>query len=191
LKSLLEFGVSVQIKDEEGKTALHLAAEQNHIRIVKLLLKFGRARPDVRDAQGRTPLHIAAERNLKTISKMLMNHGGDPRAENGSEETAIDVAKGALGGRKGKLQELMHGSVEKKAKGFGKIGEVLRSKTMPMGAMLPADVVAPKLVMTPVGYCPLDADGKVIQLKRGIRFAKRRQAPSSPNCRVNWYAPRG
>lgn len=203
LKKLLDLGVSVQQKDEDGKTALHLATEQNNIKIVKLLLKFGRARVDARDAMGRTPLHIAAASNLKKVSTLLMNFGADPRSEDAVDETALDVARRAVRGKKGKLQDMMHNSIEKQSKGRGQVARVLRKKTaMAVGgygqaagetpkAMLPADVVAPKLVMTAVGYCPLDGDGEVIQLKRGIRFAKRRQAPSSPKGYVNWYSPRG
>merc|ERR1711865_552820 len=119
------------------------------------------------------------------------NYGGDPKHTDVFERTSIDAATSALRGKKGRLHEMMTDSVAKRKKGFHQVGQVLTEKTMPMGVQLAADVVAPKLVMTPVGYCPLDADGKVIALKRGIRFAKRRQAPSSPAGRVNWYAPRG
>merc|ERR1712232_1554177 len=142
-----------------------------------------------------TPLHIAAERNLKKISVMLMNHGADPRAASASNVTALEDAKRQrrswADSKNGRLQKLMHDSMQKRQKGVQQVGRVKTSKTMPMGAMLAADVVAPKLVMTPVGYCPLDAEGNVIERKRGIRFAKRRRAPTAPNCKVNWYAPRG
>lgn len=37
----------------------------------------------------------------------------------------------------------------------------------------------------------LQVDGEVVQLKRGIRFAKRRKGPSAPRCKVNWYSARG
>merc|ERR1711865_409166 len=55
----------------------------------------------------------------------------------------------------------------------------------------PPHLVAPKLVLTPTGYCPVDEKGKVIQMSRGIRMAKSRQMPSDPTRHVNWYAPRG
>ena len=54
-----------------------------------------------------------------------------------------------------------------------------------LGTELPSHIVAPKLVLTAVGYCP-EEDGQVVQLKRGIRYAKRRQGPSAPRGRVNW-----
>ena len=36
-----------------------------------------------------------------------------------------------------------------------------------------------------VGYCP-EEDGKVVQLPRGIRYAKKRKGPSAPRGKVNW-----
>eukprot|EP00434_Breviolum_minutum_P000393 symbB.v1.2.000333.t1/scaffold22.1/size431876/1 len=56
-----------------------------------------------------------------------------------------------------------------------------------LGTELPSHIVAPKLVLTPVGYCP-EEDGKVVQLTRGIRYAKKRKGPSAPRGKVNWYA---
>ena len=38
-----------------------------------------------------------------------------------------------------------------------------------------------------IGYCPLDDDGQVIQLKRGIRSeARKRKGPSAPRGLVKW-----
>lgn len=193
LKTLLEFGVSVKLKDEEGRTALHLAAEKNHVKAARLLLTIGSASVHARDAQGRTPLHLAAANNSKQVGSLLMNFGAEPMAEDAGERSTIDVARGALRGKKGKLQELMHDTIRKQELGTSRVGKAakLADTGGTMGATLPADIVAPKLMLTPVGYCPVGPDGKVIQLKRGIRYAKRRQAPSNPNCIVNWYAPRG
>merc|ERR1712087_578003 len=52
-----------------------------------------------------------------------------------------------------------------------------------LGAELPAHIVAPELVLTPVGHCPKEG-GKVKQLPRGIRNNTRRSAPTSPSCKV-------
>lgn len=186
LKSLLEFGVSTKQKDEDGKSALHLAVEHGRRDIVQLLLKLGRAQVDARDAEGKTPLHYAAARNDKNISKLLMNYGAHPTHEDRTEKMARESAADEA------VLEKMDAHVKNLKHGLSRVREVVRKKKiLPAGAELPADIVAPKLVMTPVGYCPLDADGNVIKLKRGIRYAKRRQAPSSPKCRVNWYAIRG
>ena len=45
--------------------------------------------------------------------------------------------------------------------------------------------------VTEIGYCPVNDDGEVYQLKRGVRFAKRRQGPSAPRGKVNWHLGRG
>lgn len=186
LQTLLEFGVSTHRKDESGKTALHMAVEEGRPDIVQLLLQFGHAQVDSRDAEGKTPLHYAAARNNEKLSKLLMCHGAHPKDEDCTEKTAIQCATDD------QILKNMESHVNTTNEALARVGKVVRKKkSMPIGAELSADIVAPKLVMTPVGYCPVDADGKVIQLKRGIRYAKRRQAPSSPNGKVNWYAPRG
>jgi len=186
LKTLLEFGVSMQRKDESGKTVLHMAVEQGRLDIVELLLKFGHAQVDPRDAEGKTPLHYAAARNDETLSKLLMSFGANPKHEDCTEKTALEGATDE------KVLKMFEHHVSMTTKALFRVAKVVRRrKIQPFGAELSADIVAPKLMMTPVGYCPVDADGKVIQLKRGIRYAKRRQAPSSPKCRVNWYSPRG
>ncbi|XP_037797640.1 transient receptor potential cation channel subfamily A member 1-like [Penaeus monodon] len=60
--------------NNEGKTALHLASQAGHTRVVQLLLSKGALLH--RDHQGRTPLHLAAEGgHSRTITAILAIHG--------------------------------------------------------------------------------------------------------------------
>lgn len=55
-----------------GKTALLLAAEKGHYRVVELLLHSGKVGPDHRDALGCTPLSLAAHYGHEAIVKLLL-----------------------------------------------------------------------------------------------------------------------
>ena len=179
LSYLLEMKANVMQKDAEGRTALHMAANQHKEDVAKLLLSRGRAHVNARDKNGRTPLHVAAEGQHVQVAKVLLRFGADARVVEPKEQEQ-------------ELQEYVAKHVERtqhRAKRAGKINWNRRVKAL--GTFLPAHVVAPKLVLTPVGYCPVEEDGKEVQLKRGIRYAKKRRGPSEPRGRVNWYAPRG
>lgn len=56
---LVGAGVSVDLSNEAGQTALHLAALHGHVGTVKALLARD-AKPLTLDAANRTPLHYAA-----------------------------------------------------------------------------------------------------------------------------------
>ena len=58
----------------------------------------------------------------------------------------------------------------------------LSGKTHGLDFGPPDGVAAPS---SQVGYCP-EEDGKVVQLPRGIRYAKKRKGPSAPSGKVNW-----
>ena len=52
----------VDEKKDDGYTALHLAALNNHVEVAELLLQGGKANPDVQNANLQTALHLAVER---------------------------------------------------------------------------------------------------------------------------------
>jgi ankyrin repeat protein len=62
LISVLEQGANVDMKDELGNTALHMAAAAGHTPIVKKLLE-NNANVNIQNNQGNTPLHQATWRN--------------------------------------------------------------------------------------------------------------------------------
>lgn len=186
---LLEMAANVKHKDEHGRTALHMAALRNRGKVTKLLCSHGRANVNAKDSHGRTPLHLATDHGSTKAAKILVRFGADPRTVDGAGRMAIDDktnAKGRTIPNRKDIVNWMKTCVVNREEQLKQLGEVEYYTNQ----RLPAHIVAPKLVLTPVGYCP-EEDGKVIQLARGIRFKKRRRGPSAASCRVNWYAPRG
>ncbi|CAB3387873.1 Hypothetical predicted protein [Cloeon dipterum] len=59
-------------KDENGATALHLAAEKGHHAFLNRLLKYG-ADHDIDDKNGNTPLQVACARNFMEIASDLLS----------------------------------------------------------------------------------------------------------------------
>lgn len=83
----------VECKVEDGRTALHMAAENGHEEMVQHLLTQ-RADCDVESADGRTPLRLALESGNEFIAQVLIQRGADVNANFASGETALTVAVG-------------------------------------------------------------------------------------------------
>jgi len=167
---------ALKFAQESLRSQLHV--ERDFAMVARLLLARGRAHVDARDALGRTPLCLAAGRGHTSSGRTLMYFGATVDAKASDGLTPLQAAKEQSGSKLAAFIEKHSKLMRKRSDEAG----VVRKKS---------HIVAPKLVMTPVGYCPEDENGKVIQLKRGIRYNKRRQGPSSPKCIVNWYSPRG
>lgn len=71
--------------------ALHCAAFNGHINIVKMLLKKG-ANPNVADNQSFYPLHLAASKKHLAIVRELIAHGADLNAVTSSLGTVLHIA---------------------------------------------------------------------------------------------------
>ncbi|KAL8189630.1 hypothetical protein R6Q57_029196 [Mikania cordata] len=122
LQKLLERGLDPNESDNNGRTALHIAASQGNINCVLLLLDHG-ADPNSRDSEGNVPLWeailgnhesvttilkdngatlfsgdvgqfscIAAEQNKLYTLKQIINHGGDITTPKTNGSTALHVA---------------------------------------------------------------------------------------------------
>ena len=59
LKCAFQQGVDMNLGDYDGRTALHLAAAEGHLRCVKFLIETCKVRHDVKDRWGQTPLSEA------------------------------------------------------------------------------------------------------------------------------------
>mmetsp|Transcript_12580 Transcript_12580/g.28138 ORF Transcript_12580/g.28138 Transcript_12580/m.28138 type:complete len:338 (-) Transcript_12580:69-1082(-) len=179
---VLDMKPNTLVKDADGKTALHLAAEAGHSEVTRQLLLIGRAPVNARDAQGQTPMLLAALAGEIETCKVLTWFGAKLETADRQGRTPLSLAPP-------ELKEWLDKHTDERTKALSECGQTLHFKQL--GVMLPHHAYAPKLVLTPVGYCPVDEDGNVEERRRGIRFAKRRKAPSGGHCRVNWYSPRG
>lgn len=95
LRELLRHGADINARgDLDGATALHAAAQNGDLAIIKALLE-GRADPNVVDNAGRTALHYAAAHSsFGALSELLV--GNDPKAlEN------LDIGAGGQAGSDG------------------------------------------------------------------------------------------
>ena len=66
----------INIQSEDGKTALHYAAQKNHLPIAELLLQKG-ADVNIQDEKGKSALHYAAEKSdlsmVKNVIFLILN----------------------------------------------------------------------------------------------------------------------
>jgi|GEM_PF-1590269 len=89
VKALLDSGADVNIHDDEGRTALHVATYNTDI--LTLLLQHG-AKVDARDQDDNTPLHSAAEYGHSQSAKLLLEHGAEVDPYNNYGETPLHKA---------------------------------------------------------------------------------------------------
>lgn len=169
---LLEMQADTRLKTALGATPLHLAACSSD-KTVSLLLSKGRSHTEARDAQGRTALHIAALLGNSNIAGVLLGFGARLDALDVNGKTPVDVA-----------------ATPRLAAQMAKYVNGRRAFERQRDEPHVPSMVAPKLVMTAVGYCP-EIDGKVVMLAKGIRVNKGRKGPNKPGQFVNWYSPRG
>lgn len=62
----------VNEKKDDGYTALHLAALNNHVEVAELLVKQAKANKDIQNTNLQTPLHLAVERQHTQIVRLLV-----------------------------------------------------------------------------------------------------------------------
>ncbi len=74
LKELLAAGAELNAADEDGKTALMLAASEGLVLNVRLLVLAG-AKIDARDGEGKNALMHAIENEHRTVIRFLRSKG--------------------------------------------------------------------------------------------------------------------
>lgn len=76
ISKLKEFGkLSADLRDDQGLTLLHWAADRGHADVVKYLVKELKIDPNCRDNENQTPLHYAAACGHLDICKVLLDMG--------------------------------------------------------------------------------------------------------------------
>ena len=85
---LLREGLSVDEKDETGKTAFWYACEELQVGMQLELLRLGCA-VDCQDSRGWTPLHEACFKGYFVQAKLLLKHQANPHKPNETGDTPI------------------------------------------------------------------------------------------------------
>ena len=86
---LLFFGASIDVKTEDGETALMLASYKGYHNIVEMLLDKG-ANVDFRNNFGETALFYAARRGFPTVVRLLLERGADNQIKSKFKDLARD-----------------------------------------------------------------------------------------------------
>lgn len=86
VRFLLDSGANANLRDRDGRTPLHWAANRGGIGLVKLLLDSG-ADVNARDNDKLTPLHAAARKDRREAAKLLLERGADLNAKDKSGKT--------------------------------------------------------------------------------------------------------
>ena len=79
----------MELGDKDGDRAIHLAAMEDQLDIVKVLLEAG-ANINVKNKKGQTALHVAIVGGFKRIIKILLEKGANSSAQVCS--ISLDVA---------------------------------------------------------------------------------------------------
>ncbi|MDY0008145.1 MAG: ankyrin repeat domain-containing protein [Bdellovibrionales bacterium] len=86
-------GASLDARDENGRSAMHIAAERGFTRCIEKLIELG-ANIDVQDRNLETPLHIAARQTHGVdTSSFLILHGADVSIKNRFGDTPFTLVK--------------------------------------------------------------------------------------------------
>jgi pectate lyase len=94
VRAFLENGIDINVKDNQGNTPLHLAAQGGHREVVEFLLSKD---SDVNTRRtgypaGDTPLHTAVRAGNIDIVELLLRNGADTDVKNESGQTPLDIA---------------------------------------------------------------------------------------------------
>jgi|SRR3990167_5094584 len=89
---LIEGEADPNIADNDGRTPLHWASQNEYLEIVKMLLTEGGADPNIADRDDKTSLHIASYFNHLEIVKVLLLNGADPNIADHKNDTPLNIA---------------------------------------------------------------------------------------------------
>ncbi|KAF2308886.1 hypothetical protein GH714_022766 [Hevea brasiliensis] len=80
------------IKDRNGRTALHCAAERGNTNVCNYLLGEVKINVNLRDRKGKTPLHCAILHGRYHTAVSLLENGANPNAATGQKFTPLHYA---------------------------------------------------------------------------------------------------
>lgn len=82
----------VDEKKDDGYTALHLSALNNHIEVAELLVHQGKASLDLQNVNLQTPIHLAVERQHTQIVRLLVKEGANLNVQDKDGDTPLHEA---------------------------------------------------------------------------------------------------
>ena len=130
-------GAKVDLKNSQGRTALHLAAGKNHIETVEVLLNH-RASVKAKDAQKNTPLHSVFVNDVKDNSKivdLLLSKGTNVNAKNKKGDTPLHLllkTTNSIPEKRSTLEKLLNKGAQINAR--NKFGETPLHKAVETGS---------------------------------------------------------
>lgn len=98
VKHLLDQGTNSNQTNDDGLTALHVAASKNHPSVVRLLLEKGRADIDRRNNDGETALALASAKGYKAVVELLLLRGANTGGVNLEGNTLFSRADASVKG---------------------------------------------------------------------------------------------
>lgn len=90
LLKCIDGGVSVNLKDSEGRTPLHWAVDRGHLNIIELLASRS-ADINAKDNEGQSPLHYAAMCEREEIGKFLVKQKADTELKDNDGNYPFDL----------------------------------------------------------------------------------------------------
>lgn len=92
LLKCVEAGVSVNVKDSEGRTPLHWAVDRGHSKVVEMLVSKD-ADVNAKDDEGQTPLHYAVVCDREGIAEFLVKQNASTDVKDNDGNTPHDVCE--------------------------------------------------------------------------------------------------
>jgi ankyrin repeat protein len=90
-EALIKHNHFLFVIDYFGQTGYHWAAKLGNIKMLNILINFGRHH-NQKDFKGRTPLYLAAVNNNKEVCKFLLDNGANPFLVDKNGKTPADAA---------------------------------------------------------------------------------------------------
>lgn len=108
LRTILDGGVNPSLRDSEGMTPLHYAADRGNAEILDILITYG-ADANSQDNEGQTPLMLAVMCENEDIVRSLLQKevGADVTIRNNDGESAIDMIE-CNGGENEAIHLMLH-----------------------------------------------------------------------------------
>jgi hypothetical protein len=91
LAAILSQGIPVDIRDEFGNTPLLIAAQNGHLKIVKMLLR-SRANINAQNHKGMSAMHFAFTFGYPELGSYLVSKGGDDSLKNSDNRTCYECS---------------------------------------------------------------------------------------------------